>query len=191
MWQDVLSVSILAAHLFAFVCFCWCRSRPFVAEDNNNWNENIYISKAPWCGPPPHVPNPSPPKHHLCLVRHSGLMAWMAWCENFRWRLAQFCCLRENVRVERRSFSAFFWPNVDPVQQEQWIKLTKMKFAEHLTAHITPEWRKQYINYEVRRSKDAVKNQMKNMYPMDIDQSVLFLAVSCWWRHGENQMNSC
>lgn len=54
-----------------------------------------------------------------------------------------------------------------------------MKFAEHLTAHITPEWRKQYINYEVRRSKDAVKNQMKNMYPMDIYQRVLFLAVSC------------
>lgn len=26
---------------------------------------------------------------------------------------------------------------------------TKMKFAEHLGAHITPEWRKQYINYEV------------------------------------------
>lgn len=25
----------------------------------------------------------------------------------------------------------------------------KMKFAEHLSAHITPEWRKQYINYEV------------------------------------------
>lgn len=24
-----------------------------------------------------------------------------------------------------------------------------MKFAEHLAAHITPEWRKQYINYEV------------------------------------------
>lgn len=24
-----------------------------------------------------------------------------------------------------------------------------MKFAEHLSAHITPEWRKQYINYEV------------------------------------------
>lgn len=24
-----------------------------------------------------------------------------------------------------------------------------MKFAEHLQAHITPEWRKQYINYEV------------------------------------------
>ena len=24
----------------------------------------------------------------------------------------------------------------------------KMKFAEHLGAHITPEWRKQYIQYE-------------------------------------------
>lgn len=24
-----------------------------------------------------------------------------------------------------------------------------MKFAEHLAAHITPEWRKQYISYEV------------------------------------------
>ena len=24
-----------------------------------------------------------------------------------------------------------------------------MKFAQHLSAHITPEWRKQYINYEV------------------------------------------
>ena len=27
-----------------------------------------------------------------------------------------------------------------------------MKFAEHLTAHITPEWRKQYINYEEMKS---------------------------------------
>lgn len=26
-----------------------------------------------------------------------------------------------------------------------------MKFAEHLSAHITPEWRKQYIQYEVPR----------------------------------------
>ncbi|KAJ8957079.1 hypothetical protein NQ318_007292 [Aromia moschata] len=25
-----------------------------------------------------------------------------------------------------------------------------MKFAEHLSAHITPEWRKQYINYEIK-----------------------------------------
>ncbi|KAH8349461.1 hypothetical protein KR067_007875 [Drosophila pandora] len=31
-----------------------------------------------------------------------------------------------------------------------------MKFAEHLTAHITPEWRKQYINYEcIRRYRDT------------------------------------
>lgn len=27
-----------------------------------------------------------------------------------------------------------------------------MKFAEHLTAHITPEWRKQYICYEVGKT---------------------------------------
>ena len=28
------------------------------------------------------------------------------------------------------------------------IGIIKMKFAEHLGAHITPEWRKQYIQYE-------------------------------------------
>ena len=28
-----------------------------------------------------------------------------------------------------------------------------MKFTEHLAAHITPEWRKQYIQYEVRLDK--------------------------------------
>ncbi|ESP04785.1 hypothetical protein LOTGIDRAFT_96895, partial [Lottia gigantea] len=27
-----------------------------------------------------------------------------------------------------------------------------MKFAEHLGAHITPEWRKQYIQYEVMKT---------------------------------------
>ena len=27
-----------------------------------------------------------------------------------------------------------------------------MKFAEHLGAHITPEWRKQYIQYEHMKS---------------------------------------
>ena len=24
-----------------------------------------------------------------------------------------------------------------------------MKFSEHLTAHVTPEWHKQYVTYEV------------------------------------------
>lgn len=28
-----------------------------------------------------------------------------------------------------------------------------MKFTEHLSAHITPEWRKQYIQYEVSELK--------------------------------------
>ena len=31
-----------------------------------------------------------------------------------------------------------------------------MKFAEHLGAHITPEWRKQYIQYEVCRKTETV-----------------------------------
>ncbi len=31
-------------------------------------------------------------------------------------------------------------------------RLKTMKFAEHLAAHITPEWRKQYIQYEVSDS---------------------------------------
>ncbi len=30
-----------------------------------------------------------------------------------------------------------------------YLSSNKMKFAEHLGAHITPEWRKQYIQYEV------------------------------------------
>uniref|UniRef100_A0A336M492 CSON010362 protein n=1 Tax=Culicoides sonorensis TaxID=179676 RepID=A0A336M492_CULSO len=36
-----------------------------------------------------------------------------------------------------------------------------MKFAEHLSAHITPEWRKQYINYE----------EMKSMLYLAVEQS--------------------
>ncbi|KAK9880900.1 hypothetical protein WA026_013231 [Henosepilachna vigintioctopunctata] len=36
-----------------------------------------------------------------------------------------------------------------------------MKFAEHLSAHITPEWRKQYINYE----------EMKSMLYSAVEQS--------------------
>ena len=36
-----------------------------------------------------------------------------------------------------------------------------MKFAEHLMAHITPEWRKQYIQYE----------EMKAMVYMAIEEA--------------------
>lgn len=32
-----------------------------------------------------------------------------------------------------------------------------MKFAEHLAAHITPEWRKQYIHYEVKHSPSLIQ----------------------------------
>lgn len=36
-----------------------------------------------------------------------------------------------------------------------------MKFAEHLQAHITPEWRKQYINYEVSVFQDVLSSNME------------------------------
>ena len=36
-----------------------------------------------------------------------------------------------------------------------------MKFAEHLSAHITPEWRVQYVQYEQMKMMlyDAVERQ--------------------------------
>lgn len=49
------------------------------------------------------------------------------------------------------------------------LKEKIMKFAEHLTAHITPEWRKQYINYEVRfqifsnNAKKTIRNCEKSL----------------------------
>ena len=56
-----------------------------------------------------------------------------------------------------------------------------MKFAEHLSAHITPEWRKQYITYEVSHQPskwlhntnnntiDLIQN-MKEMLYSAVDQ---------------------
>lgn len=34
----------------------------------------------------------------------------------------------------------------------------KMKFAEHLSSHITPEWRKQYLQYEVKWNSSFIWN---------------------------------
>ena len=31
-----------------------------------------------------------------------------------------------------------------------------MKFTEHLGAHLTPEWRSQYIRYEVRKHDEII-----------------------------------
>lgn len=49
-----------------------------------------------------------------------------------------------------------------------------MKFAEHLSAHVTPEWKKQYLNYEVsfyrhtailsHRQEKQRTNDGKNIY---------------------------
>lgn len=47
-----------------------------------------------------------------------------------------------------------------------------MKFAEHLTAHITPEWRKQYINYEV----SLVSHKKKHIFEFFFPQ---FYRFSC------------
>lgn len=66
--------------------------------------------------------------------------------------------------------------------------IPEMKFAEHLTAHITPEWRKQYINYEVSAENRRLKVQ-KNMYPWDTRTSVLFpLSLCQLWRHVPHQL---
>lgn len=43
-------------------------------------------------------------------------------------------------------------PLPDTVRWQQdrgYHQAVNMKFTEHLSAHITPEWRKQYIQYEV------------------------------------------
>jgi len=46
-----------------------------------------------------------------------------------------------------------------------------MKFAEHLAAHITPEWRKQYISYEV--GQNVIIIYSRKQYIM-IHNSILF-----------------
>lgn len=38
-----------------------------------------------------------------------------------------------------------------------------MKFTEHLSAHITPEWRKQYINYEVKELEIFIFDLMSTL----------------------------
>jgi SPX domain protein involved in polyphosphate accumulation len=39
-----------------------------------------------------------------------------------------------------------------------------MKFAEHLSAHITPEWRKQYIAYEVSAPEMPKNEENENFH---------------------------
>ena len=42
----------------------------------------------------------------------------------------------------------YYYTMLNIYENFRWIEDLKMKFAEHLGAHITPEWRKQYIQYE-------------------------------------------
>ena len=57
-----------------------------------------------------------------------------------------------------------------------------MKFAEHLGAHITPEWRKQYIQYEEMKamlykalemapSAEVVEEEVLNRYFARFDEA--------------------
>lgn len=62
-----------------------------------------------------------------------------------------------------------------------------MKFAEHLTAHITPEWRKQYINYEEMKSMlyvaveeapsaESVEEEIRRRHYANFDESFFHYA---------------
>ena len=59
-----------------------------------------------------------------------------------------------------------------------------MKFAEHLGAHITPEWRKQYIQYEEMKamlyaaveeapSAEVVEPEVLSRYFANFDETFL------------------
>lgn len=45
-----------------------------------------------------------------------------------------------------------------------------MKFAEHLLAHITPEWRKQYISYEVMKTT-------KKIIEIEVDAMIIIVFI--------------
>jgi len=64
---------------------------------------------------------------------------------------------------------------------DRWIArgtAKKMKFAEHLAAHITPEWRKQYISYEVGQNiiESYIYNNIVREY--DIIYYIVMMMMS-------------
>jgi len=65
-----------------------------------------------------------------------------------------------------------------------------MKFAEHLSAHITPEWRKQYITYEARITFGKARNDKREHIQCPSQWPPLVLG--CTPRHrGCFQCSSC
>jgi len=57
--------------------------------------------------------------------------------------------------VKRSEFEVMYWKQDVDGRDVELFKMhcvaaaDKMKFSEHLAAHVTPEWHKQYITYEV------------------------------------------
>lgn len=56
-----------------------------------------------------------------------------------------------------------------------------MKFAEHLSAHVTPEWKKQYLNYEVSfyQHTAILSHQQEKQRTNDGKNIYLFLLKYC------------
>lgn len=52
-----------------------------------------------------------------------------------------------------------------------------MKFSDHLATHITPEWRKQYINYEVSHAEMFHQHRFQK-HTFDLDSSECILEKS-------------
>ena len=64
-----------------------------------------------------------------------------------------------------------------------------MKFGQHLSSHLTPEWRKQYVNYEViccqpgLLSKNGILQGLKKiLYDMIGDESTTNKDGNFWER---------
>lgn len=54
-----------------------------------------------------------------------------------------------------------------------------MKFAEHLSAHITPEWRKQYITYEASFSDDHLNDACNIALLSNVNVTMFFSVATC------------
>ena len=68
-----------------------------------------------------------------------------------------------------------------------------MKFTEHLSAHITPEWRKQYINYEEMKAllyaaveqapaADITESHILERYLANLTNNFFIIVIRNWQR---------
>lgn len=63
-----------------------------------------------------------------------------------------------------------------------------MKFTEHLSAHITPEWRKQYIQYEVSERVSEWASSM--LAAARLAAARLAVAGCCHFRPNKGRLNN-